>query len=91
VLVHGEAVGNRQNEAGADPARGADGAEQIEPVVAPVARRGRTAALGGPDARQGALLAAPCLVLPPEFDRLAAGVLRDRRGNQLGEVLLCAA
>ncbi len=61
--VHGLAVGVRHHQGSADGAFGPDGAEEVGPFVAAVARRVRPRADAGPDAGQGALLADPGLVL----------------------------
>ena len=91
MQVHGLAVGHGQNESGTGIARGTDGAEQIGPVVALVARCARSAAAFGPNPGQRALLADPGLILPPELDRLALGMRGDAGSNQIGKVFLCAS
>ncbi len=75
-----------QHESRANATRRADGAEQVGPGVALVARCARTAAAVGPDVGQAALLADPGFVLPPQLDRLAASRLGDRGGDQGGKV-----
>ena len=67
------AVGLGQHQGGADAARRADGAEQVGPVVAAVARRARARAAAGPEPGDGALLADPGFVLEPDLERLAVG------------------
>jgi hypothetical protein len=90
MLVHRVAIGGGQDEARTHASRRTDRAEQVGPAVALVARRRRSTALVGPDAGQRALLADAGFdrlwrsTLPPEFDRLAAGVLPDRAGDQVG-------
>jgi hypothetical protein len=91
VQVHRFGIDRRQHEGRADAPRGTDGPEQVGPVVPLIAWRAGTAALFCPDIGQAALLADTGFVLPPEFDRLAAGVLRDGGRDQLGEVFLCAS
>ena len=91
MQVHRFGVDLGQHQGGTDPARGADRAEQIGPLVALIARRPRAAALLSPDVGQAALLTDPRFVLPPQFDRLAAGMLRNDSGDQFGEVFLCAS
>ena len=91
MQVHRIGVGIGQNEAGADTARRADGAEDVRPIIAAVARCGRTRAPLRPDVGQGALLTDPRFVLPPELDRLAAGLGRNDGGDQSGMVFLCAS
>ena len=78
VLVHGFDVDGRQHQSGANATGGADGAEQICPVEAPVPQRARAAAAPGPDAGQRALLANPCFVLKPDFNRLSGRALAER-------------
>jgi hypothetical protein len=60
----------RQDERGAGPALRAGRAEDMGPVITPVARGARARALLGPDARQRSLLPNPCFVLEPDLDRL---------------------
>jgi len=69
----------------------ANGAEQVGPLVAGVARRGRPAALGRPDAGQRALLADAGFVLEPDFQWLAPGLLGEGLGYDVGEVFLNAS
>ena len=78
VLVHGFDVDGRQHQSGANATGRADGAEQIGPGEAPVARRARTGAAPGPDAGLRALLANSCFVLEPDFDQLTNRALAER-------------
>ena len=57
--VHRLGVDGGQDQARSGTARGADGTEQIRPLIAGIARCARSAAALGPDARQRALLADP--------------------------------
>lgn len=91
VQVHHIAVGYRQNERDAGIARGTDGAKQIRPIVALVARGSRSAAALGPNPGQRPLLADAGFVLPPKLDRLVARMRWDGVGNQIGKVFLCAS
>jgi hypothetical protein len=91
VQVHHIAVRYWQDERDASIARGTDGAEQIRPIVALVARCPRSAAAVGPNAGQRPLLADAGFVLPPKLDRIAARVRRDCLGDQIGKVFLCAS
>src|SRR5215213_10536379 len=91
VQRHGRAVGHGRHETSTNAAGGTDRAEQVGRVVALVARRWRAAALVGPNAGQGALLADSCLVLPPELDRLVTGGFRDRGRDEGGEAFSCAS
>ena len=56
-----------------------DRAEQVGPGVAAVAGRPGPGAAPRPDPGQRALLADAGLILEPDLDRLAAGVLGQRR------------
>ena len=78
MLVHRFDVDGGQHQGGANATVRADGAEQIRPGEAPVTRRARAGAAPGPDAGQRALLANPCLVLKPDFNRLAIGARAER-------------
>src|SRR4051794_15386949 len=94
MTLHGVGIGERQDERGPGAPRGADGTEDVDPGVATVARRAGPCAAPRPEAGGGALLADPRLVLEPDLDRLAGGVLGQRRRHQAGEVFLnasCAA
>ena len=91
VQVHGIGVDVGQHQGSADAACRTDGAEEVGPGIAAVARCCWSRAALGPEPGQGALLTNPCFILPPKLDRLAAGVLRDCGGDQVGEVFLCAS
>ncbi len=78
MLVHGFDADGRQDQCAANAAGRADRTEQIRPVEAPVPQRARAAAPPGPDSGQRALLANPCFVLEPDFNRLAGGALAER-------------
>src|SRR4029077_19383056 len=67
---HGLGVGGRHDQAGSDPTLRTGRAEQVDPVVALVARRAGPRSTLGPDAGQRALLADPGLILEPDFARL---------------------
>src|SRR5215218_8491108 len=84
-------VGVGQDEPGGDLALWADRAEQVGPGVAAVARRPGAGAATRPDPGQRALLADAGLVLKPDLDRLAAGVLGQCLRRQLGEAFLKAS
>jgi len=87
VQREGAGVGGGQHQRGGGGARRADGAEEVSPVEALVARCPRPAAALGPDAGEGPLLADPRLVLEPDLEWLAARRFRDRLGYRLAEVL----
>ena len=88
---HGLGIGGGHDERGGGAAFGADGAEQIGPFVAPVARCAWTASASRPDPGQCALLTDARFVLEPDFERLAFGPLRERIANRLAEVFLKAS
>lgn len=91
VQVHGLGIGVGQNQGGADVTSGAHGAEDVRPGVAGVLDPARPGALLGPNVGQGSLLPDTGLVLPPQFERPLPGMLRDRGGDQVREVFLCAS
>jgi hypothetical protein len=74
MQVHRLGIGLRQDKGCAGAARRTDRAEDVGPVIALIARRRRPGALFRPDVGQAALLADACFILPPELDRLAAGL-----------------
>ena len=91
MQVHRLGVGIGQDKGCCCAACGTNGTEQISPVVALVARCGGSGAAFGPDPGQCALLPDAGFILPPDFDRLAARVLRDGCHDQIGKVFLCAS
>ena len=92
VQVHHGRVRERQHQDGAGAAGRADGAEQVSPGVALIPKCREPRAAFSPYTRQRALLTDPRFVLPPKLERLAAGVLWQRRAHQGGEVAFaCAA
>src|SRR4051794_2530471 len=94
VQAGGRGVGVGQDEGGTDGPLRTDRPEQVGPGVAAVAGRPGPGAAPRPDPGQRALLADAGLILEPDLDRLAAGVLGQRLAYQLGEAFLnasCAA
>jgi len=85
VQVHHRGVGSRQYQGSTETMRRTDRSKQIRPVVALVAWCRGTRASLGPDPGQRALLADAGFVLPPDLQRLAAGVLRQGRVYEAGE------
>src|SRR3979490_2482642 len=85
---HGLGVRGRHDQACCDATLRTGRAEQVGPVVALVVRRAGPRSTLGPDASQRALLADPCLILEPDFDRLAFGAIGDLRRDCRGEVFL---
>ena len=89
--VHGLGVGMGHDQRGGRPALGADGTEDVGPFVAGIAWGTRAAAAVGPDAGERPLLADPCFILEPYFQRLAPGLLREDFLYRGGEVFLKAS
>jgi hypothetical protein len=71
VEVEGVGVGVRQDQGGTGAALGTGGAEDVGPVIAPVAGCTRSRALLRPNPGQRALLADASFVLEPDFEWLA--------------------
>ena len=76
MQVEGVRIGVRQHQGSAGPARRTGCAEDVSPVISPVARGARPRALLRPDAGQRALLANAGFILEPDLDRLALGARR---------------
>ena len=94
VWVHHVGIGGGQDQGGSDAASRAYRAKQVSPGTALIAGRWGPGAALGPNSGQRALLADAGLVLPPELQRLAAGVLWQCCAYKGGEVALkdaCAA
>lgn len=91
VEVHGLDVDHRQNHGGTGATLRTNRAEDVCPFITLIAWGARPGTFLGPDIGQAALLADPGLVLKPDFDRLAAGMLGDDGGKQFGEVFLCVS
>ena len=87
MLVHRRGVGVGHDDGGAGGAGWADGAEEIDPLVAGVPGFARTRAFAGPDTGERAFLADPGFVLKPDFEGLVQGFGRQRRCHRRGEVL----
>jgi hypothetical protein len=84
-------VGARQDEGGGGGAGRADGAEDVGPFVAPVARRAEPGSASRPEAGQRALLADSRFILEPDLDWFAASGLGEDGVDLLGEVFLNAS
>jgi hypothetical protein len=91
MQIHRLRIGIRQDQGRPYIAMRADSAKYIGPFAALIARRGRAAAALGPHPGQCALLANPGFVLPPKFNRLFTGMLRDRGFDQIGKLFLCVS
>ena len=88
VPLHGLGVAAGQDEGGADPALGTDGAENVGRFGALIVRRPRPTAAPGPAPRDLVLLADAGFVLPPDF---YLGVCRQPGSDRLqfgGEAFL---
>ena len=91
---HNLGVGGWDNEGRRGAALRTDGAEDVGPFVALIARRTRPCSALGPDAGQRPLLANARLILEPDFDGLVFGVVGEPCRDRCGEVFLkasCAA
>ena len=86
--LHGLGVAARQDEGGADAARGTDGAEDIGRLGALIERRPRPGSPARPSPSDLGFLSDPCFVLPPKlYRRVGRELVADFR--QLGgEVFL---
>ena len=82
------AVGGRENKGCGGATLRTNGAEDVGPFIALIARSARARSALGPDAGQRALLADPRFVLEPDFDGLVLGALRELGGERRGEVFL---
>jgi len=94
MAFEGGGVRARQNERFGDAARRTGGAEDIGPVVTPVAGAARAGSFARPYPCERSLLADPGFVLEPDLKRLAARRLRQSFVYMAAEVFLnasCAA
>ena len=83
-----DGVDDGKDQRRCEPARGADGTEDIGPLIAGIAGRPGSGAASGPDTGEGSLLADPCFILEPDFEGSAPRGLRDRNLYRLAEVFL---
>lgn len=81
-------VGGRRDDGRGRAAFRADGAEDVGPFVALIARRAGSGPTLGPDAGQRALLADPRFILEPYLDGLFLGAGGESLFNRRGEVFL---
>jgi len=88
---HDFGVGGWDNEGRRGAALRTDGAEDVGPFVALVARCAGPRSTLGPDAGQRTLLADARLILEPDFDRLVLGVVGQPRRDRRSEVFLNAS
>ena len=91
VKAHQLGIDRRQYKRCASAPCRADGAEDIDPVMALIAWRRRPGTPASLDPRQPTLLADPGLILEPDFQRLAAGSGRQPFAHRGGEVFLNAS
>lgn len=85
---HGFGVDGGQDEPRRNATFGADGAKKIGPLIAGIAGRTGPGAASGPEPGEGSLLADPCFVLEPDFQRLALRGFGDRRLYSCAEFFL---
>ena len=88
MSVHGRGVDEGKDQRRCEPARGADGPEDIGPLIAGIAGCPGSGAASGPDTGEGSLLPDPCFILEPDFEGSAPRGLRDRNLYRLAEVFL---
>jgi hypothetical protein len=67
---------------------GADGPKKIGPLIAGIAGRTGPGATSGPKPGEDSLLADPCFILKPDFQRFALRRLGNRRLYRRAEVFL---
>src|SRR5208337_3074567 len=91
VQRHDLGVGGRHDEGGRGAPLRADGAEEIGPLIALVARGSGARSALRPDPGQRALLADARFILEPDFKRLALGFVGKPLQNLGGEVFLNAS
>ena len=91
MCVEGVSVGEWHHHGSANAALRTGRAEDVGPVITLVAGRARTRSLFGPDTCQASLLADPCFILEPDFERLAVRVFRKTVAHGCGEVFLYAS
>ena len=80
VGLHGMGIGPGQGKRCPSAARGADGAEEVEALIALVLGLVRPCAFLGPLPHQAVLLAQAHLVLPPKLDRRPGRQMADCGG-----------
>lgn len=88
VAVHGFGADAGGDDGGTQVAGGADGTKDVGGLVSLIAPHPWPCAALGPDTGQGSFLADPRLVLEPELDWLALGVLGKDSFDQDHEVFL---
>lgn len=91
VKLHGEGIGIGQRQASTFTLCRADGAEQIDVLIALICRLPWPGSTLCPEPNNPVLLAYARLVLEPDFDRLALGKVADMSLQRPREVFLNAA
>lgn len=91
VELHGEGIGIGQRQAGTFTLCRADGAEQIDVLIALICRLPWPGPTLCPEPDNPVLLADARLVLEPDLDRLALGKVADMNLQRPREVFLNAA
>src|SRR5262245_4549514 len=77
MLIHGFGVGIGHDEPGPKLARGADGAEQIGPLISCIAHSAGSCSFPCPNPGERAFLPYAGLVLKPDLKGLPFGMLRQ--------------
>lgn len=88
MVLHGLGVGRWHHDGGAHAACGADRAEEIGVLVSLVGWQARSRAFSRPYPGTPVLLADPCFILKPEFDRRILGQVAYMSGEGSIEVFL---
>src|SRR5271155_3685511 len=91
VQAHQLGVDGRQHEGCSRASCRADGAEQVNPMMALIARRRWSRAAARPQPGQRPLLTDPGFILKPDFQRLTPSGNRKPFARPLGEVFLNAS
>lgn len=91
VQAHCLSIDARKDQARGRAACRAGCAEDVAPFVSRVARRARTGSSASPDAGHCSLLANPCFILEPHFQRFFLCVLRQDFGGYAAKVFLNAS
>jgi hypothetical protein len=86
--LHGGGAHHGQDQGDAGITRRADGAEQVDRLVAQVAHPARAHALLVPPSADAAGLADPHFIQEPDLEPFGFGMVAGERGDQRGEFFL---
>jgi len=86
MRLHGVGIGKRHDQRGAGSASRADGAEDIDTLVALVPQLPRSASGSGPSPHQTVLLTQAQFILPPKLHRGIGRQMPYRRRQRAGKV-----